>query len=175
MRAVIIYDELNLAAMANVLLVSAGQQSVENAHWNVVPWRVDILENSPAASVSLGEAMNAHLIVLALRPARRLPGRLMEWLESWATRRQVQDAALAIFKCRDQSRDGLTSSVTCELSGFAQRHGLAFIFDDGDTVEESSTFSFWRLHEREQTLTLSVRDIVDRSMNGSHRNLGISD
>ena len=77
------------------------------------------------AQAALVELADAQLIVLALHQTQFFPYGLMEWLESWAVHRQVQDAALAAYN----NENGVVPSVRAvpELSQFAERHGLTFV------------------------------------------------
>jgi hypothetical protein len=132
MNAVIIYDKVDFAPAANVMLESAARRTDEPVHWSVKPWRVDMLELAPAAEAALAEAAEAHLIVLTVREVQSLPPRLMDWLERWATHRQVSEAALAVW---DGGRaDTPLAQATPELLQFARHHGLSLIFDNNAPV-----------------------------------------
>lgn len=128
MKAVIIYDRFDFAAKAKAMLESASNRMEEAAHWNVMPWRMDVLNRTSAAAEALAEATDAHLMVLSMHQAASLPRWLMDWLEQWAERRQVPDAALATFG--GPGAGTLSSTAIPELSRFAERHSLSFIFSD---------------------------------------------
>ncbi|MDE3066807.1 MAG: hypothetical protein KGJ60_04560 [Verrucomicrobiota bacterium] len=128
MKAVIIYDQFDFAAKAKAMLERASDRAGDAVLWNVMPWRVDMLNLAPAAAEALMEAADAHLIVLSVRQPGHLPIWLMDWLEVWAERRRVPDAALATF---GGARGGaLSATAAPELSRFAERHRLSFIFSD---------------------------------------------
>ncbi len=124
MNAVIIYDHFDFATKANAMLESATHRTGETVHWSVKPWRVDMLNLRPTAEAALAEAAEAHLIVLAVRQVQSL---LVDWLERWATCRQVQEAALAVWD--GGNTDTHSARAIPELSLFAGRHGLSLIFD----------------------------------------------
>ena len=138
MKALIIYDNFALAAKANGLLQQAAQQADGRLHWNIRPWRVDVLRWPPGADEALVDAADAHLIVLAGPRAQSLPPWLKDWLERWDTRRQIPDAALsAVGGIRD---DSLSMSASPELFRFAIEHGLNFVADDHLPNDGQSAF-----------------------------------
>jgi len=160
MNAVIIYDRFDFAAKAKAMLERAAHGTGEAAHWSVKPWRVDMLKLPPAAEAALAEAAEAHLIVLALRQVQSFFPWLADWLERWATCRQVQEAALAVWD--SENADTRPVRATPELSQFAGRHGLRLIFDDNALVEDKSSMFARDLHEREVTLTPTLQHILER-------------
>jgi hypothetical protein len=174
MQAVIIYDDVSFAMEAKAMLESAAYRTGDTtAQWSVMPWRLAQLMSSPAADVALAEAMESHMIVLALRPSGSLPSHLSAWLETWAMRRHVPDVALAVF---GGGNGGVFSApATRELSEFAQRHRLSLILDDGGSVADESAFSISSLHEREVAVTSTLHDIMDEPIPGSYRGWGINE
>jgi len=123
MNAVIFYDKFDFAAKAKAILERAAHRTDETTHWSVKPWRVDMLKLPPAAEAALAEAAEAHLIVLAVCQVQSV---LVDWLERWATCRQVQEAALAVWS--GGNADTCSARAAPELSQFAGRHGLGLIF-----------------------------------------------
>jgi hypothetical protein len=173
MNAVIIYDRFDFAAKARAMLERAAHETDETTHWSVKPWRVDMLELPPAAEAALAEAAEAHLIVLALRQVQSLFPWLVDWLERWATCRQVQEAALAVWD--SGSADTRSARATSELSQFAGRHGLSLIFDDHALVEDKSSMFASDLHEREVALTPTIQHILERPVRDNHQQWGINE
>lgn len=167
----IIYDDVDFAAKANAMMESAADRSDQGVHWKVMPWRLDMLRGSPTSDAALTEASNAHLIVLAMRRGESLPVGLLEWLEAWATRRQVQDAALAML----EDGDALSVPTIPELNEFAQRHGLGFILDDGDPAEDEAAFFVRSLHERKVTVTPTWQHIREQPVRGYYQHWGINE
>jgi hypothetical protein len=159
MKAVIIYDDFACATKANATLERACHQAHQTTRWDVNLWRLDLLNLSPPAEKTLAEATEAHLIVLVLRELGSIPAGLLDWLEIWAAHRQVGDAALAVFG--GGSGDASSAPVMPELSRFAGRHGLSFIFDDGGPTGDESGFFARDRREREAALTPPPQPIVD--------------
>jgi hydrogenase maturation factor HypF (carbamoyltransferase family) len=166
MNAVIIYDEFDYATKANAMLERAAHRTDETTHWSVKPWRVDMLKLSPVAEAALAEAAEAHLIVLAVRQVQSLLPWLVDWLERWATCRQVQEAALAVWD--GGNADTRFARATPELSQFAGRHGLSFIFDDTILTEDESAVSERSLHEREVTMPSTLGQLWDEPIDCQH-------
>jgi hypothetical protein len=170
MNAVIIYDRFDFAAKVKAMLERAAHGTGEATHWSVKPWRVDMLKLPPAAEAALAEAAEAHLIVLALRQVQSL---LVDWLERWATCRQVQEAALAVWD--GGNANTRSARATPELSQFAGRHGLSLIFDDNALVEDESSMLASDLHEREVTLTPTLQHILERPVRDNYQHWGINE
>lgn len=147
MNAIIFYDLFDSAVRAKANLESAMHQVDETTQWNVRPWRLDLLTLPASADVALEEATDADLIVLAISQPQFLPIWLPDWLEQWAARRQVQEAALAVW---DGGNGRLHSAPAARgLSQFAERHGLSLIFDGDAPAENESAILAHELHERE--------------------------
>src|ERR1035437_1312409 len=160
MNAVIMYDRFDFAAKAKAMLERAANGTGEATYWNVKPWRVDMLKLPPAAEAALAEAAEAHLIVLALRQVQSSFPWLADWLERWATCRQVQEAALGVWDGGNPETRSVRA--TPELLSFAGRHGLSLIFDDNALIEDKSSRFASDLHEREVTLTPTLQHILER-------------
>jgi hypothetical protein len=164
MNAVIIYDDFAFAAKAWAILKKAAHRADEGTQWNVKPWRLDMLNFPPAADAALAEATGAHLIVFALRAAGFVPAWLVDWLEKWSARREVPEAALAVWE--GGSAEALPARATGELSRFADRHHLRFIFDDGKPVADESAMCALDLHGREVALTPTLQCILNEPVAG---------
>jgi hypothetical protein len=128
MNAVIIYDDAACAAKARDVFERAARRADAVLRWTVKLWRLDMLTAHLTADAALMDATDAHLMVLALRHPLSLPAWVPEWLEQWALRRQVHDAALAVWD--GGNGDTLSTSAAPELSRLAEHHGLTFIFRD---------------------------------------------
>jgi hypothetical protein len=145
----------------------------ETAQWNVKPLRVNLLTLAGLADAALSDAADAHLIVLALREAEPLHASLVDWLDQWAAHSQVPDAALAVFGGGNGAEH--LAPATPELSHFAERHGLTFIFGDmGPTGNEAAGF-LDDLHEREVTLTPTMAHILEQSPRDNYWGWGINE
>ena len=126
MNAVIIYDDNAIAAKANAMLDRVAHRADRTLLWSVKPWRFNMLHGPPSADAAFDDALEAHLIVLAIRSRAALPAQVLDWLEQWARNRQVKDAALAVFDGAGTA-DMLSAAARPALSQFAARHGLSFI------------------------------------------------
>ena len=135
-NAVIIYDTFDFATTAKATLERAAQRTCENPQWIIKPWRVDMLKVPPAVEKSLADAAAAHLIVL---PVRQVQFLLEDWLERWATCRQVQEATLAVWD--GGYTDTLSAQVTSKLSHFVGHHGVSLIFDDHALPKREDSFT----------------------------------
>ncbi|HEY3914722.1 MAG TPA: hypothetical protein VGN61_09575 [Verrucomicrobiae bacterium] len=125
MKALIIYDNVTFAMRANFLLRNAAHSANSKTSWDVNLWRGNMLKFQSLAQEALAEALDADLIVFAGPQASLLPRWLKEWLEQWASRRQIKDAALALIE--DQGSPIRQASIAVELRDFARRHALDFI------------------------------------------------
>jgi hypothetical protein len=137
MKALIIYDNFTSAARASTTLQNAAHRAEISAQWDIKPWSIDALSLASAADEALTEAADADLIVFAGRRPYVLPAWLKDWLECWATRRQVGDAALAVM-C-DGTGAKLSAPAALELRRFAARHDLSFIANNNPADEDDAT------------------------------------
>jgi len=153
MTALIIYDEIALAKQAKAML----ERADATTRWDVKPWRVDLLTAQGMGKAALNDAADAHLIVFAVHQAQSLPAWLVDWLEQWATRRQVFDGG---------NGDTLSRTAAPELSQFAERQGLSFVFGDVGPTEEASTLLVQSLHERAAAQTATLLGILEQSRHG---------
>jgi hypothetical protein len=125
MEAVIIYEDLDVASRAIARLDNASHGEDDVTRWGLKWWRLDALNAQPAAEQALTESRDAHLMVLAVHDQAEISAALLRWLENWAARRRVQDAALAVFD--GASSKTLSLAASPELSAFAARNGLSLI------------------------------------------------
>lgn len=170
LKAAVIYDDFDFAARAVALLERVAIRTDEAMKWDVRPWRLDALKWSALADAALDETLDADLIVVALGRTHLLPDTLREWLEHWAARRQVEDAAVMVF-CPEETAGPLSSWG--RLKEFAGDQGLPFLGnrnwqDDGDPVE-----FFHRLWQRKQPVVPMIPRTDDRP--SAHRHWGINE
>jgi hypothetical protein len=133
-KALIIYTDFLSAAKANATLECSAKNLHFSMHWDIRPWRVDLLRFPSTAQEAWTEAIDAHLIVLAGRHAHWLPLWLQNWLEHWATSRRVEAAALAVIGVEPSAAPSTIASLNVQV--FAQSHGLTLMFDDSRAAEE---------------------------------------
>jgi hypothetical protein len=136
MNAVVIYESSEAARQANAILRRASDRADATTQWNVRQWRVELLGWPPFARRALDDAIEAHLLLLAIGNATEFPPELLNWLEVWAARREVQDAAMAVLD--NTGGDTVSASVARVLHEFAERHGLSLIRGDVTSGEEES-------------------------------------
>jgi hypothetical protein len=127
LTAVILYDIPELAARSKAALDKIANGADQAIQWTVIPWRVDLLALPSVARAALEDAMDAHLIILAIRQKPNLPPLLIGWLQLWATHRNFKCAALAC--CPGGREEAYPATAIAELSKFAEHQGLDFIFD----------------------------------------------
>jgi hypothetical protein len=173
MIAVIIYDKFDFAARANSMLERAAHRTGETMHWSVNPWRTDMLKLPPASEAALAEAAEARLIVLAVLQVHSLAPCLVDWLERWATRRQVQEAALAVWN--GGNADTSLVRATPELSQFAERHGLSLIFDDNALVGDKSSMFTSEPHKRDVSFIPTPQHTLEQPARDHYQHGGINE
>ncbi len=137
LKAVIIYDDFDFAARTAALLKRAAIRSDEAIEWDVKPWRLDLLKPSSLADAALAETADTDLMVVALSKTHLLPDALLDWLDQWAERRQIQDAALMVL-CPEETAGPM--SARSRLKEFAEWRGLLFLDqrrwpDEGDSMD----------------------------------------
>lgn len=173
MNAIILYDKFDLATKAKAMLEHAMERADATTHWIIKPWRVNLLTLEGMGKAALKDAADAHLMVLALRQSASLPLWLPVWLEKWAGRRQMQEAALAVFHVGDGDR--LSANAPPELSQFAERHGLSLIVGDVCSTKDAFAAFARSLHEREVVQTPTLRHIMEQPLQAYACHWGIND
>jgi hypothetical protein len=171
MKALIIYQNLASAAKVSSALQRAAQHADASIEWIIRPWRMDLLKFPPGAEEALADAMDTHLIVFAGGIEHSLPFWLQHWLEHWTQCRQIGNAALAV--CSEGIADALSISATLELSDFATRHDLDFIFDHSATATLSSPEG--RLQECNLSLSTILPPTLDTKLRDAYRGWGITE
>lgn len=173
MKSLIIYDDFASASKVKATLARAAQRAGRRMRGNVELCRLGLLKQPALAAKVLGEAIDAHFIVVALSHSESLPASLLDWLENWAVRRWVQDAALAVF---DDGEGGTLSVLAMhELWQFTMRHGLSFIFDDGKAAIDESDFFAHNLPWRKARRTPTLLDLLDEPIHEPYRNWGLNE
>jgi hypothetical protein len=143
MKAIIIYKDFASAVKANSVLLGSAQKPDLRVQWDIRPWRVDMLKFPPIAKKRLADAIDAHLIVFVGQCIQSFSFWLQDWLEDWARRRQIENAALAVMP--GENADGISEQVIHELSQFAEKHGLSFIIADGTEAADGKPMPDWNL------------------------------
>ena len=128
MKALIIYDDVTRAANTNAILHRVAHRADMAVNWDIRPWRLNMLKLPATAGLALRDAVDAQLIVFAVRRINKLHVWLMNWLEQWATLRQTADAALALVG--DGTAEAFTAPATVAMSRFARQNGLSFFFNN---------------------------------------------
>ena len=149
LKAVIIYDDFDFAARTAALLERAAVRSDEAMQWDVKPWRLDLLKPSSLADAALAETADADLIVVTLSKTHLPPDILLNWLEHWAERRQVRDAALMVL-CPEETAGPMSSWD--RLKEFAAWRGLLLLGNHNLQADGDSLDFVHRLRQRKKPL-----------------------
>jgi hypothetical protein len=137
MKSVILYDDLAFFSNASASLQRVGRRTDVDAGWAIVGWPIHSLEQSATRERSLVGAVDAHLIVIPDRLVHAFPFHLRKWLEQWAVRRQIQDAAVAVIG--DSLHASHLKELSPELTVLVQKHGLNFITDESSAAGNAAT------------------------------------
>ena len=175
MNVIVLYDEFAAAARAVEMLGRAANRADETLLWNVKPWRFDVLSLAPLPEESLREAAAAHLIVLAIHTWADVPSPVLSWLEAWAERRQVPEAALAVFDGSGDDTLSIAGTATPGLSEFAHRHGLKFIFGDKTPAEKESAFPTDVLRNRQTASVPATLHVPEHVPSDYYQSWGINE
>jgi hypothetical protein len=173
MKALVIYDDLAVAAEANAILQRATHHPNAAVQWNLRPWRLDMLESRPTAEDALIDAADAHLIVLAICRTPSLPVWLIDWLKQWAAVRQTPAAALAVVG--DGYAKATLAQATVELSRFARQYGLAVICEKHGEINDQLAFLDPSLNERKSPVFPASPDFGNAPNHGANWNWGLNE
>lgn len=125
LKVVVLYDELESAIRAKRLLARVAANAAWEGTFDNVFWRFDMMSQPLAVREASESAADADMILLVAERVVVPPVCLLEWLETWATTRRIQDAALVAWCHR---RAGGSSSEAVEtLRKLAGRHGLEWL------------------------------------------------
>jgi hypothetical protein len=173
MKAVIICDDIAFAAKADATLRRTGHREDIHIQWVLKYWLANALRGTSLAEKALVEALDAHLIVLPSRDAEFVPSWLLDWLNRWAERRQIQDAAFGFLP--DSNAAAPTQSVCPELSILIRKHGLNIIMDRAVASRESTTLPFRFSDEGEISLPIRRESFANPIRHYSYRGMGINE
>ena len=171
LNAVIVYDTFESAVKARRVL--EGDRPDETTHWNVKPWRVDMLKLPPVADVALSEAADAHLILIVVPRFQSFLPWLVDWLERWASNRKVKEAGLALWDSGTLAHP--RPEQPSELLQFAGRHSISLIPAAVALVEEKSSVVASHMHEREVSLTPTLQRILEQPVRDRYQHWGINE
>ena len=137
LNVLLIYDDVEIAARTHAMLAEAAKRPDDAwVHWEIRPWRLELLFLLPTADLALMDAAGAHLMVFALGGRADRSAGLLIWLETWAVHRYVQNAALALFE--GWGGETFSASVTEKVAWFAERYGLSFLVVDANSGEDKA-------------------------------------
>ena len=173
MKAVIICDAPSILVKAEAALLRVGRRSEVNAQWTIKCWPANALSQASIAEQALIEAADTHLVIIAARHACSVPFGLRDWLEQWATLRQIPEAALAVIG--DGSHADLPKTVSSELTMLALKHDLNLIIDEGMAVENAMETAVRFPFERELLLSPKPGRIGHAVAGDSLRGFGINE
>ncbi|MGA3267027.1 MAG: hypothetical protein ABSE16_09415 [Verrucomicrobiota bacterium] len=125
LHATVIYDDLDGATQAAVLLKQATTRADAATPCEVKPWRLDWLEHPELGAAAGAAAAGADLIVFAIRKTHSAPEKLMKWLENWALHRRVRDAAVVLLS----GGHAAVVSFGARIEQFAAWHQLTVLSD----------------------------------------------
>jgi hypothetical protein len=173
MKALVIYDDLAVAAEANAILQRATHHPNAAVQWNLRPWRLDTLKSRPTADEALTDAADAYLIVLAIRRTPSLPAWLINWLKQWVALRQTPDAALAVVG--DRYARASQAQATDELSRFARQYGLTVICEKHGETNDQPAFLDPNSIKRRPPVFPASPDFGKLPNHGADRNWGLNE
>ena len=124
LKAVMVYDDFNFAAHAAALLEDAASRTGCGFRWDVKPWRLDILRQLSLVELAEAETVGADMVVFALAGIQFLPDDVVLWLERWAGRREIEDAAVMLIQ---SGWDAASAALANRLRLFAEARGLTFM------------------------------------------------
>jgi len=173
LKAVIICDDFAFASKADATLRRVGYQAGADIQWIIKCWPVNALKDTVLAQETLAETLDAHLIIFPARCAQSLPSWVLDWLESWATQRKIQAAALGVINDADATVP--PQIVHPRLSRIIHQHDLNFIIDERCAVEETVKIPIRSSSQRNVPLPIEQEVCLDPTMRNSFRAYGINE
>lgn len=173
LKAIVICDDLAFASYAASTLERVGRQAGINVQWTTKSWPMNALNESALAEQALAEASDAHLILFPEHHARSLPFWVFGWLDRWAARRSIRDAAVGVIKSENAAR--FASPLFSELSTFAREHGLSLIVDDDLPTGKRMRVPVRFPTESQIALPIASTALVGMGLGESYRGFGINE
>lgn len=173
MKAVIIYHEIEFAATASSTLARVGCQPGVNVHWTMKYWPMKALKDVAFAEHALAQALGSHIIVFLAERASTLPSWIFYWLNRWATRRRIHNAALGVI--RNGKPAGSADARYSQLLSFAQQHGLSLIADEGPATTKPPRLLAHFPTEEKALIPLTQMSSTGLATQGCLREFGINE
>jgi hypothetical protein len=173
MKATIFCDDSVFAAKARSLLRRVGDLPGVSVRWTIKAWPVGALHHASVSERALLESADAHLVVLPGKHARSLSADLRDWLNRWATQRQLEDAAVGVIG--DEAGSDPTSEVSLELRLLIERHGLNLIHAGAATSNVAAKLSVGFSLEPEQQFPVGLARLPGTGMAVEFRGFGINE
>jgi hypothetical protein len=125
MKAIIVCNESTFVAKARSILERVAERVGLTLGWTVKRWSIHALRRATTSEKALLESADAHLVLIPGEYASSLPSHLRDWLERWATLRQVEEAAIGLID--ETAPCASTDTERLQLRMLIYKHGLKLI------------------------------------------------
>jgi hypothetical protein len=133
-RVLIVYEDFEMGKQAmdtfNFVKAQLGSEFEQRPGM----WKFDILQDERAMQLAMHDALEANMIIIAMRAGREFPFEVMAWLEGWVPRKR--DPASALVALVDYRGTGVLrpAPVLAHLRQAASRAGMDFFLDEVGAV-----------------------------------------
>ena len=123
-RVVIAYDDLDVAKRAEAVYERLAQRLEETFEFQQRLWRFDVLQEASLRAQAVSDAVDADIVIVAMKDDSEVPEAVRSWLESLLTRVTGAAALVALLP-----RTG--TSAQPYLEDVARRGGMDFFAQSG--------------------------------------------
>lgn len=126
-RVLIVYEDFEMGKQAMDTCNFVKAQLGSDFEPRPGMWKFDILEDERAMQLAIHDALEANMIIMAMRARRELPFEIMAWLEGWVPRKH--DPASALVTLVDYRGTGVLrpAPALAHLRQAASRAGMDFL------------------------------------------------
>jgi hypothetical protein len=125
-QVVVVYEDTSCRTGAMLVCNRLVQEFWTEIEFKFSWWRFDYLRDSLLAASAARAACKADLILVSAHSNRPFPGPLVQWIESWTSRRTGNGALMGLFWANNGQADA-ASPKQIYLRQIARRAGMEFL------------------------------------------------
>ena len=159
-------DEVTLERVERICEHLVGE--FEDTPFDCYLIRFDELSDLRLAQVAAALASQADLVVFSAHAGRELPDATKNWIETWLPTKNLSDSALAaLVGLPEDEQKGITP-IHVYLREIAARGHMQFLSQVITAPGEVETFTRERLLERRETITPTLRNLLQTELIPQH-------
>ena len=130
--AVAAYEDSATEARVNEFCANLGRQLGEACEFNKQMWLLTELRVPRLRAIAAQDAVQAHLLIVAVHHCEELPAELQNWFEQWLAKKANRNALLIALL--DPVYSGVSAGLRTYLENIARKAHAEFLFQSEDGV-----------------------------------------